>query len=862
MKYTRWLLNTFISLRWSNEEIQKMLTHHSCEIEETTSRTIDPRIVVWLVTEITPHPDAEKLVVCTVDCGEWGTKTICTGATNVQTKKYYPTALDGAVMPAIGLTIGERKMRWIPSQGMLCAKTELGIDEDEHIHGIWDMENDVVVTKDMLGKPVRDLFPWLEGDMFEVDNKTITNRPDLTGHRGIANELYALAKLHDPTKIWLHSIEIYRDLFNQRNVIQALIHGTQSKTQINIHTKGCTSYVLCQFGNITVKPSSMYLRTLLRDAGINPKNNVVDISNLLMVLFGQPTHFFDSSCIEGHIIVRDAKAGEVFVDLTGKEYRLTEDDIVIADEKKILALAWVIGGLSSAITDKTTHITVEIAHFDPIRVRKTAQRHNCRTDASMRFEKNPSPVLPFFVHLALMDLIKIYKDECHDRRYDGHAFSCDPAMADILSSPTQLITTPETIISKISSHDTPHHGEREHSEKWTRSIINSLTALWFSVASKDHTLSIIIPQRRGRADIAIIEDIVEEVARIQWYDNILPQTPSFPMRQAKMDPLIIRKRKAEDHFVQRWNMMHLETYPWIEESYLTPFGYTTQDCIQLQNPVDANAASLRPTILSSLLKACVLNHKRFDEIKIMDIWQIWTKNSQENSDKKEGSSGEWSEQTHVWLLRATKKQPTKFADDCFYHLKEAISQLLDPAYTWVLPIMDKKNPLKGIINRTHNPNPNAHPRQSLIYSTTDQPICELFTIHPSFLAPLKLGNWHVCVAWINLSKATRLSDPLLRNRSHHIATLSDQTISRDLTFVCKKTIASDEIIRAVWSNEHVVDVNIADIYEGKPLADDEKSISITYTIRPEKTLTTEQINNIMNDIITNVWEKGGFLRME
>jgi len=842
MKYTRWLLNTFIALRWSNEEIQKMLTHHSCEIEETTQRIIDPRIVVWYVTDVKPHPDADKLVVCTVDCGSFGTKTICTWATNVQAKRYYPTALDGAVMPAIGLTIGERTMRGVPSQGMLCAKTELGIDEDAHIHGIWDMENDVVLTKEMIGKPVSDLFPWLNADIFDVDNKTITNRPDLTGHRGIANELYALAKLHNPSIIGLHSIDIYRELFNQRNVIQALTHGTQSKTQVTIQTKGCTSYVLCQFGNVRVRPSSMYLRTLLRDAGINPKNNVVDLSNLLMVLFGQPTHFFDSNCIDGNIIVRDAKDGEAFVDLTGKNHSLTSEDIVIADDKKVLALAWVIGGLSSAITDKTTHITCEIAHFDPIRVRKTAQRHNCRTDASMRFEKNPSPVIPFFVHLALMDMIKIYKDESHDRRYDGHAFACDPTMTDLLSSPTQLITTETTIMAKISSSPNP-------TDKGAEAV---LQALWFSVARKDDTVSILIPQRRWRADIAIIEDVIEEVARIQWYDTITPQTPSFPMRQAIIDPLIIRKRKAEDHFIMRWWMMHLETYPWIEESYLTPFGYANNDCIQLQNPVDANASSLRPTILSSLLKACSINHKRFDTIKIMDIWQVWPSStiSPSSSDISNNLPQSPNEQTYVWLLWATKKHPTTLAHDCFYQLKETVSQFLDPVYD------------QWQSNRQHYNKPNAHPRQSLVYSWDKQTICELCTIHPSLLTPLKLGDWHICVAWINLSIATKLSEPLLRSRSHHIATLSDQRISRDLTFVCKKTIQSDAIIDTVWENTHVIDVKVTDVYAGKPLADDEKSISLTYTLRPEKTLTTDQINDIMNDIITAVWTKGWFLRME
>jgi len=249
-------------------------------------------------------------------------------------------ALVGTLFPEAGITIAKRAMRGVDSEGMICSKGELGIDEDKETHWIWDLAQDVEVSDDDLGMPLSDKFPWLEATVLEVDSKSLTNRPDLTGHFGLAVELNAI---YPESQKRFNGIKTWMETFRDTNILDVLQH---TEKPLNREVKGLSNavntYIALGISNIEIKKSDFFSRLQLLDLGGNPINNWVDFSNLFMNTVGLPIHCFDADKIEGAIIIRDANEGELFTDLFGTEYRLQATDLVIADDEKVLALAGVI----------------------------------------------------------------------------------------------------------------------------------------------------------------------------------------------------------------------------------------------------------------------------------------------------------------------------------------------------------------------------------------------------------------------------------------------------------------------------------------------------------------------------------------
>ena len=249
-------------------------------------------------------------------------------------------ALVGTPFPEAGITIAKRAMRGVDSEGMICSKGELGIDEDKETHWIWDLAQDVEVSDDDLGMPLSDKFPWLEATVLEVDSKSLTNRPDLTGHFGLAVELNAI---YPESQKRFNGIKTWMETFRDTNILDVLQHTEKPR---NLEVKGLSNavntYIALGISNIEIKKSDFFSRLQLLDLGGNPINNWVDFSNLFMNISGLPIHCFDADKIKGAISVRDAEEGEVFTDLFGTVHSLKATDLVIADDEKVLALAGVI----------------------------------------------------------------------------------------------------------------------------------------------------------------------------------------------------------------------------------------------------------------------------------------------------------------------------------------------------------------------------------------------------------------------------------------------------------------------------------------------------------------------------------------
>lgn len=360
------------------------MTLTTCEVEQIHERELPDLVVIGKVLEVKSHPNADKLVVCQVDCGSHGTYQVCTGGENVYAGGYVPYALPGCYLPAINLKIEPREMRGEASDGMICSKEELGIPEDIEQHRIWmlqyapdedltqvpqqpDMDD---IQDDDVGRSLSDKYPRLDNRVVEVDNKTITHRPDLFGHFGLSVELHQIYGSQSVSftagRDWMTKLET--------NIFEILEHADQTSRQVHIESDGVQSYLLVELNEIEMRPSDLYLRVQLHDLELTPKLNRVDLSNLFMYQTGQPVHFFDADKVDGDIIVRQAAQGEQFTDLFGEKHTLLPEDIVIADRHKVLALAGIVGSDSSGIGASTTDILVEIANFDPVQVRKTATR--------------------------------------------------------------------------------------------------------------------------------------------------------------------------------------------------------------------------------------------------------------------------------------------------------------------------------------------------------------------------------------------------------------------------------------------------------------------------------------------------------
>ncbi|MEI7563411.1 MAG: phenylalanine--tRNA ligase beta subunit-related protein [bacterium] len=315
----------------------------------------------------------------------------------------------GTTFEKAGITIQPRKMRGLDSNGMICSKEELGINEDTDKHRIWSLKEDLEDLSDKdLGIPLAQKYPRLENYILEVDNKSLTNRPDLTGHFAAAVELQTM---YPSASISFNKAQQYIDQFRATHIQEVLDNGTQAKQGLQCNTKGVRTYTLLEINNVHVQASSFFARLQMIDTGSSPRNNRVDFSNLFMLLSGQPIHFFDAAKIQGDIIVRNATDKEQFTDLFGATHTLLTTDVVIADEKKILALAGIVGGAESGITESTKNIIVEIANFDPVAVRKTGTRLGLRTDAELRYEKNINPRWTMYCLILFLDELHYYKKD-------------------------------------------------------------------------------------------------------------------------------------------------------------------------------------------------------------------------------------------------------------------------------------------------------------------------------------------------------------------------------------------------------------------------------------------------------------------
>lgn len=827
MKYSLWLLKKYISINDTAESIANNLILKTCEIEEIVTRTIPESIVIGYVTDVQDHPDADKLVVCQVDCGSHWDFQIITGGENVVTGSFVPIALPWTYMEKLGFTIELRKMRWLESNGMICSKWELGIDEDEDKHRIWVLNEDIDdLQKSDAGTPLAKKYPWLENTVLDVDNKSITHRPDLNGHFGIGVELQAM---YGKDTIISNDVPRIMDLFATRDIVEHIQEMPHPATDVIVKSAGVRSYVLAEVKDISVKPSSLFTRLQCYDLGLGIKNNWVDFSNLFMYMTGQPVHFFDADVVQGTIIVREATNGEQFIDLFDDEHILTDKDIVIADDEKILALAGIVWAKGTWVSKSTKNILVEIANFDPVQVRRTWTRLGLRTDAELRFEKNINPLYSSYTLLFLLDLLQYFSKDLREYTVGGSSLYHDNLTQELAAS-LPAISMDNNYVATVLGMQVDE----------IPSLMQSILPwLWFTVQWS----TVIVPVWRWTQDINIQEDVIEELARMYGYDRFASSTIMQESKSITPRYEVKRRKTLEEVSSHSLTADQLETYPWVSDQMLSIRGQNTDDLYTLINGASGQKF-LRNDLVYNLLSSVSKNAKFFDGFGLFDIGTVRDKTFDKDTKESNYARDLVKERVQYGAL-FYYKQGNVWLKDTVLFAKSAVQRLVEEC---------------GIGTSSLDFVPtdiiHYHPKKQAHILSGDTIIGFIGSVHPQLLKQLKLPET-ADVVYISLWQDAMQEATLLKKNGYE--TLQDQIVYRDLSFVVDKDLSRETLLDPIRAVENVVSVDVFDLYSWERISAGKKSVALTLKIYGEN-MTTEDINTVMNKAI-KAWEQaGGVLR--
>ncbi len=589
-----------VSLNWIRDYVQlpadtdlkKLaydLTMSTVEVEDATDLGASFHdMVVGVINTIEQHPNADKLKVCKTDIGGRVEDIVC-GGSNLREGMKVAVALPGAMCKWHGegdlVEIKKSKLRGVDSYGMICGAVEIGLadlfptKEEAHILDLSDFDAPA-------GTPLADALD-LNDIILEIDNKSMTNRPDLWGHYGIAREIAALYDL--PMTQFPH--------FDRNVENTSGFHVTVEDAE------RCPRYLSAQIEGLNVKPAPYQMQNRIWKVGMRPINALVDITNYVMLATGQPTHAFDSDHIAGHVIVRRAGEGEKLLLLNGKELALSSDDLVIADDAGVVGLAGVMGGAKDSILPDTSKVILEVANFDAKGIRRTALRYDNRTEASARYEKAIDPErCDQALDLSMQLFSQLYPEMKVTGLVDEYPRHLKQAEIDV---PLSWL---ERRLGKRLSPDEIKH---------------KMELLGYGITFNGDNMHVVVPTWRSTGDVSIQADIMEEVARMYGYENFEaePITTTFDGAINQLDKDL--ERRIKEYLAIRCGMQEIFTYPWMEESYVNAVLQSTEGILSLSTPPSPAERFIRSSLLPNLCKAVVKNERYFDEFSIFETAQVF-----------------------------------------------------------------------------------------------------------------------------------------------------------------------------------------------------------------------------------------------
>ena len=564
------------------------LTMSTVEVEdvEYLARRFD-NMVVGVIEKIEPHPNADKLRVCKVDIGGGDVKTIVCGGINLSEGMRVAVSCPGAIVRWHGegepVEIKNSKLRGVESYGMICASDEIGLGDlfpASQEAEILDLSAFDVPA----GTPLAEALD-MDDVLLEIDNKSMTNRPDLWGHYGIARELAALYDLP------LVEFKPYEPET-----------GNEFKVEIQSPER-CARFIGVEMSGVGIQESPYQMRNRIWKAGMRPINALVDITNYVMLATGNPTHAYDADNITDHIVVRQANEGEKLILLNDEELNLCPDDLVITDSEGPVGLAGVMGGAKDSILPDTKRVILEVANFEATGIRRTTQRYDFRTEASSRYEK---AVDPERCVQAVSLAMKYFHEFYPELKVTGY---CDQYVKKLKRAEIDVSLT--WLAKRLGKNLT------------NEEIRNKLELLGFDVAIDGDNMHVTAPTWRSTGDISIKDDVMEEVARMYGYDNFEATsfTTTFEGAINQRDQDLIRNIK--EYLAIRCGMQEVYTYPWMNDVFVNAVLQDTTGVLRLSMPPAPDLSCIRSSLLPNLCEAVVKNERYFNDFSIFEEAQVF-----------------------------------------------------------------------------------------------------------------------------------------------------------------------------------------------------------------------------------------------
>ncbi len=795
-----------ISLNWikdfvalpemSPKELGSRFTLATAEVEDVIVKGANLKPILCVeIKSLKPHPDSDKLNLVTFDYGKGQQKEVVCGAPNVKVGLKVPYAPIGTTLPN-GMTLEPKKIRGILSDGMLCSETELGLGEGKG--GLMELGSDAIP-----GTPLPDYLKIPSDIVLDVDNKSLTHRPDLWGYLGLAREFAANHKtpLKNPfTPEWMKKME-------------SQIPQAESPIKVEVNEdSSCLAYLGLAVDNIKMGPTPEWMKTRLETVGMRSINLIVDISNYVMVELGMPNHVFDRDKIKGgKVLIAKASAATKFKTLDDADRDLSPTDTLISDTEKSLVLAGIMGGLNSGVDQTTSKIFIEVANWEAPEVRKTSVRLGLRTDSSQRYEKTLDSNL---CQRTLFRLVELILENCPDAKVSGRMEKF--VKQDKLSRELTFSITHKEIVTALGM------------EIPAATIQDIFERLDFKVKGN---FEVTVPTYRTTKDISCKADLVEEIGRMIGYDNINPVSPMLPVEPVRLSPTKQFHRKVQDFMIMQGKALQVMTYPLTGKDSLTRAHWPSQnDHLVLVNALSVEQDRMRPSLIPSALEVAAQNQKNYDSFSFFELGRSYLDYEKERSQL---------------LIGYYSKDASRFLE-----LENTVEKLL--SYLNVNFAFAPKN--EKFTNPLFPANwAGLHPHEFQNIQIMGKFLGGLTTVHPLVLRSFKVKGF-LSVAVIDI---TDLENREMKDKTKYQPISKFPTSSADFTVVMNSDLPSAAVITALNSLK-VKEIKSKSIVDVFVLNDTQKAVSIRTIFEDvEKTLSPETIKDCEQKIV-QVLEKAGF----
>lgn len=799
-----------VSLKWlqeyvdiqnlTPEQLAEKITRSGIEVDSVIDRSQGmTNIVVGHVISREKHPDADRLSVCQVDIGDGVVSQIICGAPNVAAGQKVIVALPGARLPG-GIKIKKAKMRGQESNGMICSLQELGVEgrvvPKAYSEGIFVLPEEAVPGSDALE------CIGLRDHVLELD--LTPNRSDALSMLGVAYEVGAILSKDVRTP------EINYDTSNEKasDYIKVRVDALDANPL----------YAAKVIKNVRIAESPLWMQHYLMAAGIRPHNNVVDITNYILLEYGQPLHAFDYDSLRtGEIVVRYAKDGEKIVTLDDQERTLKDHHLVITNGEEPVAIAGVMGGANSEVTEKTTTVVLEAAYFNGLSVRRTSKDLGLRSDSSARFEKGVDPNRVLEAQERAAQLISVL---CGGEVLDGTVL-----VDELDKTPAQIIISPDYINTRL--------GMKISLEE----MLSILKRLKFDVEAKKGLLIIDVPTRRQ--DVTIEEDIIEEIARLYGYDEIPMTIPEGKAHIGGLTPYQA-KRRIVRNFLEGAGLYQAVTYSLTSEELAQKYALKTEETTKLLMPMSEEHSVLRQSLIPHLLQAASYNVARQAEsVALYEIGAVFLGKTAEQLPFEEEHvafviTGKWVD--NAWL-------GSENVD--FFVAKGIVEGLLEKLGL-TERITYEKTTVDGL-----------HPGQTANVLLDGKIVGIIGGLHPAERKELDLKE--TFVVELNLSE-------ILNTQStgvNYEPVPRFPLVTRDIAIEVEKDRPAGDLERIILQSgtKLLKQVKVFDVYEGDKIQEGKKSVAFTLTyFDPERTLTDEEVTQAHGKVLKALEEAGATIR--